>query len=206
MVKAHKDLTDFYIREGDTIRLQPCVSPVWDTGIALHALAEAGLTPAPTRPRRGTAWLLCKECRFAGDWQRNVGKHVEPSGWFFEFENPYYPDTDDTAMALTSLKRLGGPEAAGRDRPGRAVAAGVPERRRRVGGVRQDPHREVLEHIPFADHNAMQDPCCPDIAGRVLESLGYNGLRGRPTPASTGPSPSSGASRTTAGRGGAGGA
>ncbi len=50
MVKAHKDLTDFYIREGDTIRLQPCVSPVWDTGIALHALAEAGLTATTTPP------------------------------------------------------------------------------------------------------------------------------------------------------------
>ena len=111
VVKGHKDLTDFYIREGDTIRLQPCVSPVWDTGIALHALAEAGLTADDDAARRGTQWLLDKECRVAGDWQVNVGTHVEPSGWFFEFENPYYPDTDDTAMALTSLKRLGGPKA-----------------------------------------------------------------------------------------------
>ncbi len=177
VVKAHKDLTDFYIREGDTIRLQPCVSPVWDTGIALHALAEAGLTPDHPAVGRGTAWLLGKECRFAGDWQRNVGRHVEPSGWFFEFENPYYPDTDDTAMALTSLKRLGGPKAAA------AIGRGVPwllAFQNGDGGwaaFDKTQHREVLEHIPFADHNAMQDPSCPDIAGRVMESLGYNGLR-----------------------------
>ena len=177
VVKAHKDLTDFYIREGDTIRLQPCVSPVWDTGIALHALAEAGLTAGDEAAGRGTAWLLTKECRVAGDWQVNVGKHVEPSGWFFEFENPYYPDTDDTAMALTSLKRLGGPAAAG------AVKRGVPwllAFQNDDGGwaaFDKTRHREVLEHIPFADHNAMQDPSCPDITGRVIESLGYHGNR-----------------------------
>jgi squalene-hopene/tetraprenyl-beta-curcumene cyclase len=177
VVKAHKDLTDFYIREGDTIRLQPCVSPVWDTGIALHALAEAGLTSDDEPARRGTAWLLAKECRVAGDWQVNVGTHVEPSGWFFEFENPYYPDTDDTAMALTSLKRLGGPKAAD------AIKRGVPwllAFQNGDGGwaaFDKTQHREVLEHIPFADHNAMQDPSCPDITGRVIESLGYHGKR-----------------------------
>ncbi len=177
VLKAHKDLTDFYIREGDTIRLQPCVSPVWDTGIALHALAEAGLTDADDAARRGTQWLLDKECRVAGDWQVNVGKHVEPSGWFFEFENPYYPDTDDTAMTLTSLHRLGGPKADA------AIGRGVPwllAFQNADGGwaaFDKTTHREVLEHIPFADHNAMQDPSCPDIAGRVLESLGYNGMR-----------------------------
>ncbi len=107
----------------------------------------------------------------------NVGKHVEPSGWFFEFENPYYPDTDDTAMALTSLRRLGGPAAKA------AIGRGVPwllAFQNGDGGwaaFDKTRHREVLEHIPFADHNAMQDPSCPDIAGRVLESLGHNGLR-----------------------------
>ncbi len=177
VVKAHKDLTDFYIREGDTIRLQPCVSPVWDTGIALHALAEAGLTADDDAAKRGTQWLLDKECRVAGDWQVNVGKHVEPSGWFFEFENPYYPDTDDTAMALTSLKRLGGPKA--KEAIGRGLKWLLAFQNEDGGWAAFDKtrHREVLEHIPFADHNAMQDPSCPDIAGRVLESLGYHGMR-----------------------------
>ena len=177
VVKAHKDLTDFYIREGDTIRLQPCVSPVWDTGIALHALAEAGLTADDEAARRGTAWLLKKECRVAGDWQVNVGRHVQPSGWFFEFENPYYPDTDDTAMAMTSLKRLGGPKA--KDALGRGLPWLLAFQNEDGGWAAFDKtrHREVLEHIPFADHNAMQDPSCPDIAGRVLESLGAQGMR-----------------------------
>ena len=175
VVKAHKDLTDFYIREGDTIRLQPCVSPVWDTGIALHALAEAGLTADDDAARRGTAWLVKKECRVAGDWQVNVGRHVEPSGWFFEFENPYYPDTDDTAMALTSLKRLGGPKAADPIRRGVPWLLAFQNEDGGWAAFDKTRHREVLEHIPFADHNAMQDPSCPDITGRVIESLGYHG-------------------------------
>jgi squalene-hopene/tetraprenyl-beta-curcumene cyclase len=28
-----------------------------------------------------------------------------------------------------------------------------------------------LSYVPFADHNAMLDPTCPDITGRVLEAL-----------------------------------
>ncbi len=99
VAKAHKDLRDFYIEEGDTIRLQPCFSPVWDTGLAMHALAEAALDPQSDAARRGIRWLLEKECRVAADWQKNCPP-VEPSGWFFEFSNPHYPDVDDTAIVL----------------------------------------------------------------------------------------------------------
>ena len=173
--KAHKDLKDFYIEEGDTIRLQPCVSPVWDTGIALHALAETGLSPDSEAAERGTQWLLDKEVKFASDWQKKVRK-IEPSGWFFEFHNPHYPDTDDTAMAVMSLKRLGGEKAK------KSVARGVEfllAFQNSDGGwaaFDKTESRPILEEIPFADHNAMQDPSCPDITGRVLESLGHNGF------------------------------
>ncbi len=175
VLKGHKELKDFYIEEGDTIRLQPCVSPVWDTGIALHALAETGLSNESDAAIRGTQWLLEKEVKFASDWQRKVRK-IEPSGWFFEFENPHYPDTDDTAMAVMSLKRLGGEKAE------KAVARGVQfllAFQNSDGGwaaFDKTESRPILEAIPFADHNAMQDPSCPDITGRVLESLGHNGF------------------------------
>jgi squalene-hopene/tetraprenyl-beta-curcumene cyclase len=45
----------------------------------------------------------------------------------------------------------------------------------------RDVCNPVLESVPFADHNAMLDPTCPDITARVLEafaSLDYR--RGRP--------------------------
>ena len=175
VVKAKKDLKDFFIEEGDTIRLQPCLSPVWDTGIALHALAETGLLPDSDSALRGTQWLLDKEVKFASDWQRKV-RPIEPSGWYFEFENPHYPDTDDTAMAIMSLKRLGGEKAEP------AVARGVQfllAFQNSDGGwaaFDKTEDRPILEAIPFADHNAMQDPSCPDITGRVLESLGHQGF------------------------------
>jgi squalene-hopene/tetraprenyl-beta-curcumene cyclase len=175
VVKAHKDLKDFYIEEDDTIRLQPCVSPVWDTGIALHALAETGLSSESVAAKLGTQWLLDKEVKFISDWGRKVRK-IEPSGWFFEFSNPHYPDTDDTAMAVMSLKRLGGEKAKA------AVARGVQfllAFQNSDGGwaaFDKTESRPILEAIPFADHNAMQDPSCPDITGRVLESLGHNGF------------------------------
>lgn len=174
--KAHKDLKDFYILEGDTIRLQPCVSPVWDTGIALHALAEAGLPIESESARRGTQWLLDKEVRFASDWQKNASK-VEPSGWFFEFHNPHYPDVDDTAMVVLSLKRLGGKKAADAIRRGLDWLLAFQNSDGGWAAFDKTKSRPILEAIPFADHNAMQDPSCPDITGRVLESLGHNGFR-----------------------------
>lgn len=174
--KAHKDLKDFYIQEGDTIRLQPCVSPVWDTGIALHALAETGIDPKTDAIERGTQWLLDKECTYASDWRKNVPK-VQPSGWFFEFHNPHYPDVDDTAMAVMSLKRLGGTGATPAIKRGIDWLLAFQNSDGGWAAFDKTKSRPILEAIPFADHNAMQDPSCPDIAGRVLEALGHNGFR-----------------------------
>lgn len=172
VVAAHKHLRDFYIEEGDTIRLQPCLSPVWDTGIALHALAESGLSPEVDVARRATRWLLSKECTFASDWRKNC-PNAPIGGWFFEFSNPHYPDVDDTAMVTMALNRTGGAAAAA------AVSRGVNwllAMQNDDGGwaaFDKTTDRPILEKIPFADHNAMQDPSCPDIAGRVLECLGH---------------------------------
>ncbi len=175
VVQAHAHLRDFFIREANTIRIQPCLSPVWDTGIALHGLAEADLQIDSDAALRATQWLLEKECRVASDWQKNC-PGVEPSGWFFEFENPHYPDVDDTAMVAMALARAGGAAAAP------AVERGVKwllAMQNNDGGwaaFDRTQDRPILEKIPFADHNAMQDPSCPDITGRVLECLGHCGI------------------------------
>jgi squalene-hopene/tetraprenyl-beta-curcumene cyclase len=178
VVKAHKDLRDFFIEEGDTIRLQPCVSPVWDTGLAMHALAESGLDPHSDSARRGVHWLLGKECRVASDWKNNC-RAVEPSGWFFEFANPHYPDVDDTAIALAALRRLGGEVAREALERGLRWLLNMQNDDGGWAAFDRTRDRPILEKIPFSDHNAMQDPSCPDIVGRALEGLGHCGLTAR---------------------------
>lgn len=175
VVDAQKHLRDFIIQEGDAIRLQPCLSPVWDTGIALHALAEAGLTADTYPAAAATRWLLGKECRVASDWSLNR-PGVEPSGWYFEYANPHYPDVDDTAMAVMSLRRIGGEAAEPAIRRGIEWLLAMQNDDGGWAAFDRTKDRPILEHIPFADHNAMQDPSCPDITGRVLEGLGHNGF------------------------------
>ncbi|HZL35221.1 MAG TPA: squalene--hopene cyclase [Tepidisphaeraceae bacterium] len=176
--KAHKDLRDLFL-DGpgeDMIRVQPCHSPVWDTGLALHALAEAGVSPDSDVARRAGQWLIGKECKVASDWKLKCPDGPEFGGWFFEFNNAHYPDVDDTAAVAMALKRAGGEAAR------EPIARGLQfllAFQNADGGWAAFDHttdRPLLEKIPFADHNAMQDPSCPDIAGRVLECLGHNGF------------------------------
>jgi len=175
VVQANKHLRELFIEEGDTIRLQPCMSPVWDTALALHALAESGLQPGSEPAARATQWLLDKECRHHADWHKNC-PGVEPSGWFFEFQNPHYPDVDDTAIVCMSLSRVGGEPAAAAVKRGVAWLLAMQNEDGGWAAFDRTRDRPILEKIPFADHNAMQDPSCPDIAGRVLESLGHCGF------------------------------
>jgi squalene-hopene/tetraprenyl-beta-curcumene cyclase len=91
------------IREGDTVRLQPCKSPVWDTAIALRALSAASAAPRDAAISRAVDWLLDKEVRRRGDWAKTV--KAEPGGWFFEHHNDFYPDIDDTIMVLMALRQ-----------------------------------------------------------------------------------------------------
>jgi squalene-hopene/tetraprenyl-beta-curcumene cyclase len=174
VVAAHKHLKDFFIREGDAIRIQPCLSPVWDTGIALHGLAENGLPPESDAAQRATQWLLSKECKFASDWRRNCAD-APVGGWFFEFENPHYPDVDDTAMVTMSLKRVGGEVAQPAVQRGIDWILAMQNEDYGWAAFDKTTDQPILEKIPFADHNAMQDPSCPDITGRVLEMLGHCG-------------------------------
>jgi squalene-hopene/tetraprenyl-beta-curcumene cyclase len=98
------ELEKLMIRSGKSIRLQPCKSPVWDTALSTLALREAGVPFDHSAMQRAVGWLLSKEVRSKGDWSTlNVGH--EPSGWFFEFRNQFYPDVDDTSMVVMALRR-----------------------------------------------------------------------------------------------------
>ncbi|HEX7009476.1 MAG TPA: squalene--hopene cyclase [Phycisphaeraceae bacterium] len=179
LVKARKDLDDLMIHDPQTdqIRIQPCLSPMWDTGIAAYALCEAGLDHSHEAMDRCARWLVSKECRKAGDWIANVKTPVEPSGWYFEFNNPFYPDVDDTAMVAMALSRIGGEEAQAAAKRGVAWALAMQNDDGGWAAFDRTKDRPILEHVPFADHNAIQDPSCPDITGRVLECLGWHGYK-----------------------------
>jgi squalene-hopene/tetraprenyl-beta-curcumene cyclase len=177
MIRALKQLEDLMIEEGDTIRLQPCFSPVWDSALTLNALSDTGLTIENEAIRRGVTWLLAREVRHEGDWSL-MNPRLRPGGWFFEYRNPHYPDTDDTAMVLMALARTGAmdhPDVAPAVERGLRWLAGMQNRDGGWAAFDRDVNREVLTRVPFADHNAMLDPSCPDIAARVLEAMGTHG-------------------------------
>src|SRR4029078_7131747 len=99
------DLLEIYDEKTDAIRVQPCVSPVWDSCISVYALGQAGLPPDHPTMQKGAAWLLSKQTKHVGDWQHRIP--TPPGGWYFEFFNRVYPDVDDTCMTLMALHYAG---------------------------------------------------------------------------------------------------
>ena len=75
------EFSRFEIEEGDTIRVQPCVSPVWDTAIAMVALEEAGLPPDHPALIEAASWLLENQISGSGDWMlKTPGVHAGRMG------------------------------------------------------------------------------------------------------------------------------
>ena len=173
--QAHLDELLIHDDASDEIRIQPCFSPIWDTGIAAYALTETGLDQSHPALKRCADWLVSKECRQPGDWVANVRHKVEPSGWYFEFNNGFYPDVDDTAMVAMALRRIGGDAAVASGRRGVDWMLALQNDDGGWAAFDRTVNRPILEHVPFADHNAIQDPSCPDITGRTLECLGHHG-------------------------------
>jgi len=167
-------LADFEIEESDTLRMQPCVSPVWDTAVALFSLEEAGLPPDHPALIKAATWLLDRQVLGGGDWQvKNPG--VEPGGWAFEFRNDHYPDVDDTGFVLMALQRVAYPDRARMEEALRRGTAWVLAMQNSDGGwgaFDRENTSAFLTRVPFADHNAMIDPSTGDVTGRVLEYLG----------------------------------
>ncbi len=171
-IEAEKHFSYLMVDDERGFYMQPCFSPVWDTAIAAFALAESGNVP-PDALTRAADWLISKEIRRKGDWSVKRPK-ANPSGWAFEFNNDFYPDVDDTAMVLLALQKAqGSDEKAQRECVQRAVDWLLVMQGKDGGWAAFDVDNNwtILSHVPFADHNAMLDPSCPDITGRVLEAL-----------------------------------
>ena len=170
-------LSDGTGHDQDGFFFQPCFSVVWDTAIAAYALGEAG-EATPAALSRSADWLISKEVRRKGDWSVKR-PNVEPSGWYFEFANEFYPDIDDTAQVLLALTRARGASSAKQEACIQRAVAWLLAMQGKDGGWAAfdvDNNWEFLSAVPFADHNAMLDPTCPDITGRVLEALAACGV------------------------------
>lgn len=175
--EAERQFNALMVDDGERFFFQPCFSPVWDTAIAMHALGEADSAP-PEVMTRTVDWLLTKEVRRKGDWSVKRPE-TEPSGWYFEFANEFYPDIDDTAMVLLGMQYGTASNEAAQKACTRRAVNWLLAMQCRDGGWAAfdvDNNWEALSHVPFADHNAMLDPSCPDITGRVLEALCRYGL------------------------------
>jgi len=164
-----------------TFRMQPCVSPVWDTAQAVYALGEAGVPKDDPRLLKAVDWILSKEVRHKGDWAEKV-KNVEPGGWYFEFNNEFYPDVDDTAQVLLALNHVENPRERYQHEVSQRALDWLFAMQCRNGGwaaFDRDNTKMIFQYIPFADHNAMLDPPTVDITGRILEMLANYGFTRR---------------------------
>ena len=172
--KPSSSLTDLMVDDGAALLLPALLLAglgYGDRGVCAGRIRRA---PAHDALRRAADWLLTKEVRRKGDWSVKRPK-TEPSGWYFEFANEFYPDIDDTAMVLLALNRAQRVGSAKTRKPAEARAIDwLLAMQSKDGGWAAfdvDNNWEFLSDVPFADHNAMLDPTCPDITGRVLEAL-----------------------------------
>ena len=178
-VEAIRHFESLLLESDSRFLFQPCVSPIWDTAICAFALGEAGVV-ADARMTAAADWLVSKEVRRRGDWSVKR-PDTEPSGWAFEFANEFYPDIDDTAMVLLALMHARGSNPQAQTAAERRAIHWLLAMQSEDGGWAAfdvDNNWAVLNEVPFADHNAMLDPTCPDITGRVVECLCRRGMAG----------------------------
>ncbi|HEY6489175.1 MAG TPA: squalene--hopene cyclase [Terracidiphilus sp.] len=175
--KAVRDFESLMLEGEDSLIFQPSKSPVWDTAIAAFALGELSAANG-AELTMAADWLLSKEIRRKGDWSAKR-PDLTPSGWVFEFANEFYPDIDDTAMVLLTLLHAKASDREKQTRAERRAIDWLLGMQSSDGGWAAfdvDNNWQLLNRVPFADHNAMLDPTCADITGRVLESLCCRGF------------------------------
>jgi squalene-hopene/tetraprenyl-beta-curcumene cyclase len=158
---------------------QPCVSPVWDTGLICHALLEVGGEAAVAQARKGLDWLKPKQILdVAGDWAEQR-PDLRPGGWAFQYANPHYPDVDDTAVVGMAMDRVQGQHGTAEFREAieraREWVIGMQSKNGAWGAFDADNNHDYLNHIPFADHGALLDPPTEDVTARCLSMLAQLG-------------------------------
>jgi squalene-hopene/tetraprenyl-beta-curcumene cyclase len=180
VIRATHELKKLEHETADSVRIEPCFSPVWDTAIVAVCLHESGISENHPALKKAAGWLMDREIRIQGDWYHKNPTRVEPSGWVFEFNNQWNPDVDDTAMVLLALRKIPTDDPKKRDECFQRGLNWMLTFQCKDGGwasFDKDCTKNILEKVPFADHNAMLDPECADITARILELLGYENFR-----------------------------
>lgn len=162
--------------KGNMAYCQPCVSPVWDTGLAVLALQETDRYGRDSQTQQAIqsalAWLASRQLSDEpGDWriQRPL---LSGGGWAFQFGNSYYPDVDDTAVVAYAMWQAKMPEFAENVQRAAVWVAGMQSANGGYGAFDADNTHYYLNQLPFADHGALIDPPTVDVSGRCLLLLG----------------------------------
>ena len=163
----------------DSALYMPCVSPNWDAALAGRALLDSGLPGDHPALRKVARWFIDRQIFKKGDWSVKRPA-LEPGGWSFQFHNDWYPDVDDSAVILSVLAETSVDDAAAKERSMRAGANWVMGMQSKDGGFAAfdaDNNSTWLNQLPLADVEAVTDPSCPDLTGRVLEMMASVGYR-----------------------------
>ena len=176
---ARQSIEKLLVVHEDEAYCQPCVSPIWDTGLVCHALLEVGGERAVAEATRGLDWLVPKQILdVGGDWIARR-PDVRPGGWAFQYANPHYPDVDDTAVVAMAMDRV--QNFSGLQQYGDSLARakewilGLQSQNGAWGAFDADNEFYYLNNIPFADHGALLDPPTEDVSARCLSMLGQFG-------------------------------
>jgi len=179
MVQARKAIDDLLVVDEESAYCQPCVSPVWDTGLACLALLEDGAESNREEVGRALEWLGALQLLDQpGDWQTDH-PWLAGGGWAFQYENVYYPDLDDTAVVAWAMHL-----AADRDRYAEPIRravdwlCGMQSKNGGFAAFDSDNTHYTLNEIPFADHGALLDPPTSDVSARCVALMGRLGRAG----------------------------
>lgn len=175
-VIARQSVENLLVIKEDEAYCQPCVSPVWDTALAAHAMLEAGGEANIASADAALDWLKPRQVLdVAGDWaEERPG--VRPGGWAFQYNNAHYPDLDDTAVVVMAMDRAGTADRMPIDR-GVEWTVGLQSKNGGWGAFDADNAYEYLNNLPFADHGALLDPPTADVSARCVSMLAQLGER-----------------------------
>jgi squalene-hopene/tetraprenyl-beta-curcumene cyclase len=172
--RGFQAIANFAIETATEYRIQPCISPVWDTAWCLRALVESGVAADNPELVKAGEWLLDRQILNYGDWEVK-NKDATPGGWAFEFDNRFYPDLDDSAVVIMGLNKVKLPD---QEKKRQAIARGfnwMVSMQCQAGGwgaFDVDNNQDWLNAIPYGDLKAMIDPNTADVTARVLEVAG----------------------------------
>ena len=175
IVRGLAALDRFVIETEDCYRVQPCISPVWDTALVMRSLVDSGMSNDNPHLVKAGEWLIEKQILDYGDWAVK-NKQGKPGAWAFEFDNRFYPDVDDTAVVVMALCQV---QLPNEDLKWEAIAravAWISTMQCKAGGWAAfdlDNDQDWLNLLPYADLKAMIDPNTADVTARVLEMMGY---------------------------------